>query len=262
MDPATLLPSDTRPTMFLLHLLGGSARGWDWLTPLLATRFRCIAVDLPGFGDKADATGFSVSDMADAVAADIRAEAPRAWLLVGHSMGAKVATALARRAEDGDDGLHGLSRLILLAGSPPRPEPMDEGQRTKMLSWFAGNAGTSRIQAQTFVDDNVGAALSPDRNQRVIDDLLRTSPSAWRAWLESGSREDWSDEIGILQTPALLVAGTEDGDLGPDAQLRLMVPHFATVRVETLAGAGHLLPMERAENVARLIIDHDGGETP
>ena len=252
---------DARPTIFLLHLLGGSARAFDWLTPLLATRVRCVAVDLPGFGQNADATGFSVSAMVDAVAAEVRADAPRTWLLVGHSMGAKVATALARRAEDGDDGLSNLSRLILLAGSPPRPEPMDEDQRVKMLSWFAGDSGRSRAEAQTFIDDNVGAALPYDRKQRVIDDLLRTNRSAWRAWLEGGSKEDWSDEIGILQTPALLVAGTEDGNLGPDAQKRLMAPHFATVRVETLAGAGHLLPMERAEDVARLILDHAGRPT-
>ena len=39
--------------MFLLHFLGGSAREWSEVTALLAERFRCVAIDLPGFGDAA-----------------------------------------------------------------------------------------------------------------------------------------------------------------------------------------------------------------
>ncbi len=45
--------------------------------------------------------------MADAVTEAIVAAAPGPFRIAGHSMGAKVALALARRAEDGDDRLEG-----------------------------------------------------------------------------------------------------------------------------------------------------------
>ena len=83
--------------------------------------------------------------------------------------------------------------------------------------------------------------------------MLRANPVAWKAWLEAGSREDWRDRIGVLRTPAVILSGSEDADLGPDAQARLMAPHLAeSVHIE-MAGAGHLLPLERPDEVARIL---------
>ncbi len=177
-----------------------------------------MAIDLPGFGDAAARPGYSVAAMADAVSEAIRAEKPPRWILVGHSMGAKVATVVARRAEDGAEGLAGLSHLVLLAGSPPAPEPMDETRRKTMMSWFSADGAASRAEAQSFIDASVGQALPTALNGQAVDDVLRTRPGAWLAWLESGSLEDWADRIGVLRTPALIVAGEKDADLGPAAQ--------------------------------------------
>ncbi len=258
LHAATAVGSGGLPTVFLLHYLGGSAREWSAVTALLAGHFRCVAIDLPGFGDAADRPGYSVAEMADAVSEAIRAENPPRWVLVGHSMGAKVATLVARRAEDGAEELAGLSHLVLLAGSPPAPEPMDETRRKTMMSWFSADGAASRAEAQSFVDASVGQALPTALNGPAVDDVLRTCRAAWLAWLESGSREDWADRIGVLRTPALIVAGEKDADLGPAAQASLMARHFASPRLSTLSGAGHLLPMERPAEVARLVADHAG----
>ena len=248
-----------RPSLVCLHCLGGSARGWEPLLARLAHRFDGLAIDLPGFGDAGAATGYSVAEMAEHAAARVRAAAPKRWLLAGHSMGAKVATALARRAEDGEAGLAGLVGIVLLAGSPPAPEPMDAARRQEMLGWCDGTAEQRRAQAETFVAANLGAALAPAPHRRATEDVLRAAPAAWRAWLTGGSREDWSARIGVLHTPTLIVAGGADRDLGAEAQLRLVLPHFSRARVETLDGAGHLLPMERPEALAALIAAHADG---
>lgn len=249
--------SDERPMLFGLHYLGGSGRAWDPVFRRL-DGFRCVAVDLPGFGDAAGIRGYTVAEMADHVASVVRAAGARRWALLGHSMGAKVAAVLARRAEDGEGGLAGLTRLVLLAGSPPGPEPMQESQRQTMLGWFTGDPASSRAEAQGYVSQNVGSPLDAASNEAAVADVLRTSRDAWAAWLGQGSREDWSARVGVLRTPALLVAGAEDGELCADAQRRHMAPHFATVRVVTLSGAGHLLPLERPDELARLI----AGEVP
>ena len=57
----------------------------------------------------------------------------------------------------------------------------------------------------------------------------------------------------MLRTPALIIAGADDPCLGPAAQAELMAPHFADARLVTLPGARHLLPLERAREVATLI---------
>ena len=249
-------PDADRPTLFCLHFLGGSARTWEWTTSRLAGSFRCVTIDLPGFGDAAGIPGYTIADMADHVADAIRAEAPRRWILAGHSMGAKLAAVLARRAEDGEPGLSGLSHLVLLAGSPPGPEPMDESQRQAMMGWFAADPDARRAEAQGYIDQNVGATLDVARNAQAVADVLRLERAAWLAWLEHGSREDWSARVGVLRTPALIVAGADDAALGPDAQRERMAPHFAEIRLVTLPGAAHLLPLERPDEVARLIVEH------
>ena len=240
------------PTLFLLHFLGGSARTWTEVAERLAPR-RCVAIDLPGFGDAAGLGGRTVKEMADHVAAAVRAEAPGRWALAGHSMGGKVAAVLARRAEDGEAGLEGLAAVVLVAASPAGPEPMAAAKREEMLGWFRGDAGQSAAEAEGFVRDNVGAALPAAVGGRTVDDVVRADPAAWRAWLEHGSREDWAARVGVLRTPALVLAGGEDAALGTDAQRVLVAPAFAQARLATLAGAGHLLPVERPDEVAGLI---------
>lgn len=240
-------------TLFFLHFLGGSGRTWAPVIAHLGDDVRSVTIDLPGFGDAVSAPGSSVADMAKAVAAQIRAAGPTSWLLVGHSMGAKVACVLARDSEDGAAGLEGLTGLVLIAGSPPSPEPMDDDKREEMLGWFEDDRAASQTQASGFIEANVSEALTPALHAIAVDDVLRADRTRWRAWLTAGSNEDWADRVGVLRTPALILAGADDPCLGPDAQAELMVPHFTAARLVTMPNAKHLLLLECARAVASLI---------
>lgn len=242
-----------RDHVVFLHFLGGSARSWDAVAGRLDGNLRCHALDLPGFGEAAGATGADVAGMADRVADQVRAVAPSRWWIVGHSMGAKVALAVARRAEDGAPGLAGLAGLMLLGGSPPAPEPMAEDQRAAMLAWIDAAPEVRLAKAHAYIAENVGAPLDPAMETAAVADVLRANPLAWTRWLTEGSREDWRDRIGVLNTPALILAGTKDADLGPAAQARLTAPHLAAHRIVALEGAGHLLPLETPDHVARAL---------
>ncbi|MDP4002649.1 alpha/beta hydrolase [Methylobacterium sp. NEAU K] len=244
--------------LFCLHFLGGSARSWQRLAYALGNAPTCVPVDLPGFGNAAGSMGFSVDAMADHVAAAIRSRAPARFGIAGHSMGAKVALALARRSEDGEPGLEGLTDLILVSGSPPSPEPIPEDRRARMIAWVDADPETRFREARAFVRDNVGAGLDPEAETRATADVLQASPQAWKAWLGSGAREDLCRRVGILHTPALILAGSEDADLGPDAQRALTAPHLARHRLVTVDGVGHLLPLERPETLADLLVAYLG----
>jgi pimeloyl-ACP methyl ester carboxylesterase len=237
-------------TVFLLHALGGSARSFDLVRARLPG-VETVALDLPGFGGAVDADRFAVADMAAGVIAAVAERAPERWMLVGHSMGGKVAAAVARAAADGDAPA-GLAGLVLLAASPPAPEPMAERRRADMLGWVAAGPIGDR-DARAFVDANTAQALPTPLRATAAADVRRSSRRAWAAWLEHGSREDWRARVGVLPYPALIVAGAADGDLGEDAQRRLNVPHYADARVEAVAGAAHLLPLEAPDAVAATI---------
>ncbi|MGI4955707.1 MAG: alpha/beta fold hydrolase [Janthinobacterium lividum] len=249
------MPHHPMTTLVCLSFLGGSASGWHRMFDRLPAGFDPMPVDLPGFGSAAAIPGYGVGAMADHVAAAVRARAPARWVLAGHSMGAKVAAVLARRAQDGEAGLDGLAGLVTLAGSPPAPEPMQESKRAEMLGWFSGSPTRNQRQARQYIRGNLGLALARPHRERLVRNMLPARVAAWTAWLRDGSREDWRDRIGLLDLPALVLSGTADADLGPAAQARHMLPHLANAEFVPLPGAGHLLPMECPGAVARLIAE-------
>lgn len=108
------------PEVVLLHGLGSSIANWDHLIPLIGDRYRCITVDLLGFGDSPKPT-WSRYDMEDhmrSVAHTLRRLrlGGEPVTLIGHSMGSLIATRYTR--------LFGgrVARLVLL--SPPVYAPL------------------------------------------------------------------------------------------------------------------------------------------
>jgi len=254
----------------LLHWLGGSGRTWNETAERLAALgLRTAALDLPGFGQAVDIPGYSTAAMAGAVLATLRtlraedpapADAPATpWLLAGHSMGGKVATALARTAMGpaAHPELAGLAGLILVSPSPPGPEPMKDSKRADLLQSLglsSGDADEDLRRAFAFLDDNTGKlALDPALRQAAVADVLHMSRAAFTEWLELGSREDHSARIGVLPLPALVIAGREESALGPRAQREHMLPHLAEAELVELERCGHLAPLERPGELAELI---------
>ncbi|MFJ4039428.1 alpha/beta fold hydrolase [Microbacterium sp. NPDC090007] len=257
-DDTASAPDEAPPTLYLLHALGASARSFDRLATRLEGRVRVVGIDLPGFGDEAHADDSRLDTSVAHVERRLRAEAGGRWMLGGHSMGGKIAALVASRVLRGDAPLFGLSGLVLMAPSPPRPEPMDEDRRALMLSWVADGAIAER-DAETFLAQNVARPLDDEAHAQAIADLRRTSPAAWRAWLETGSTVDATAEVQTLDLPVLVLAGTDDADLGAAAQPGLLASVFPRARFAALPDTGHLIPLERdaeaADAISRFVAD-------
>ncbi|WP_254461225.1 alpha/beta hydrolase [Xanthomonas sacchari] len=247
-----------KPVLYFLHALGSSGREWSAVIEFLDARFDCIALDIPGFGNAPALRRPDVAALVDWFTGEVARDRPDCWYVVGHSMGGKIATLAAARARDGMAGLAGLAGVVLVAASPPAPEPMDESRRQTMLSWFAA-AGPTRQQAEQFIDDNCATALPTPPRDGAVDDVLRSSARAWNAWLTHGSREDCAAQAGCIEVPALIVAGSEDGDLDEAAQRRWNLPHYRDARLAVVAQAAHLIPYEQPQALAALIAAHVDG---
>jgi pimeloyl-ACP methyl ester carboxylesterase/putative sterol carrier protein len=92
----------TGEPLVLLHGLGGSRISWLPLLSALAPAYRLIAPDLPGHGDseKPRTVDFSASYYAGVVTALMDRAGMERAVLVGNSMGGRVALELARRHAD------------------------------------------------------------------------------------------------------------------------------------------------------------------
>lgn len=232
--------------LVLLHYFGGSSRAWSAVIAALQAEHRCIAPDLRGFGRSgAPDTGYGVSDYADDVA-DLagRLELER-YALVGHSMGGKIALALAARQPAA------LEALILVAPSPPTPEPIGEAERIRLVASHG-----DRAAARESAGEITAGPLDDRTLDLVADDAVASSRLAWRAWVECGSREDISCRMSDVTIPVLVVAGTSDPHLPADLLEREVVRPITGARMVLVPAAGHLLPIETPMAIANLIRDH------
>jgi pimeloyl-ACP methyl ester carboxylesterase len=224
-----------RPLLVFAHYFGGSGRSWSPLLRALGGDFECIAPDLPGFGGTPALAG------GPALSSYIRhfseLAGGRPWMAVGHSMGGKIALGAAARSAL-------LKALILIAPSPPTPEPMTRGEREKTLASFG-----KRDAATTQVRKNSNDALPNVVFDSAVDDLMRVDESAWRWWLERGSREDISNLAAVVAAPTLVLFGDHDQVLGSKVAIRV-AGDLSDARAAMVVGGGHFVPMEQPEIIA------------
>jgi len=235
--------SEKNPVLIFLHYFGGSSRSWKEVVKRLADDFICVAPDLRGFGES-DARGenFSLEDYADDVAGLIEHFKIERFVLVGHSMGGKIALCVAARQPKN------LESLVLLATSPPTPEPIADDERKYLLKSH-GN----RRAAEETVRKVVANSLPEKIFETAVEDNLRSSEKAWRAWLEDGSRVDISDSMAKIVVPARIVTGAKDKTIRMEVLEREVLPRLKNSRLVSIPDAGHLLPMEVPDEIAKLI---------
>ncbi len=244
-DGLELSYSDTRngkKTLIFLHYFGGSSRTWQPVIERLGAEFRCIALDLRGWGNSdAPPSGgeCGVAEMAEDVAALAAQLGLAEYGLVGHSMGGKVAQCFAA----GTPG--GLARLLLAAPSPLSPEPMTAQARAALRAAWGNPDAARETLAQIAC-----LSLSAETAEGVVADNLRASRTAWEAWADLGSREDLSALAPQIAVPTFVLSGTGDPVLSPEVLTREVAGRIPGASLTTVPGAGHLLPLEAPDAVA------------
>lgn len=227
-----------------MHYWAGSGREWAAVAAELAPEYACLTPDLGGFGDApAPIKGYSMEAYAHEVSEYVAQQNLSSYILVGHSMGGKIALALAAQRPAG------LRGIALLTPSPPSPEPMTDAERAASLHAH----GNPQAAAQTLA--NITARpLSEAAQAQVIEDNLRTTRAAWEAWLLHGSRENILALMPLIQVPAVILAGDADAIMSPSLHGLETLPHLPPdTPLEIIRGAGHLLPLEAPQEVAALL---------
>jgi pimeloyl-ACP methyl ester carboxylesterase len=234
------------PALVFLHYWGGSSRTWRHVVSALAPDFRTIAIDQRGWGRSDKPPGpYTLAALADDAQRLVDSLALGHYILVGHSMGGKVAQLLAARQPAG------LVGLVLVAPSPPVPMNVPLEVRQGMV-----HAYDSRDSIVATVEQVLAAApLRPDDLETVVQDSLQGAPAAKAAWPLAASQEDIGAQAALIRVPTLVISGDQDR-VDPPALLRqeLMtrIPH-ATLQI--LPGIGHLSPLEAPGDLAALILD-------
>lgn len=236
---------DGEPALVFLHYWGGSSRTWQAVIGRLAGTARCIALDQRGWGQSIATDGrCDLAAMADDVEAVTRKLGLNRFILVGHSMGGKVAQIVASRRPTG------LAGLVLVAPAPPTPMPVPQEQRAAMLASYGSREGV--LQALSVL---VSEPLPDELREQVIEDTLAGAPEAKQAWTDRGMIEDISAGLAGVTTPTIVVIGDRD-QVEHEEALREAFARFlpqATFRV--LVAIGHLSPLQAPSPIADACLD-------
>lgn len=232
------------PPVVLLHGIASSSVTFENVVPLIADRHRAISIDLLGFGASPapeDAT-YTIDEHVAALRRTLRTIGLREFVLVGHSMGALIATRYAAQYR------RQVTRLVIV--SPPVyvtpaeiAAPFDRAAMDGYLRLYeflrANKEFTIRAAASL-------ARLSPIKN------LLDVSEKNWNAFVLSlemsiESQTTVSDLVQVV-APIHLVYGTLDPLLHP-AGLRI-VENLRGVTAHRVQGADHVIRPRMARVVA------------
>lgn len=227
-----------------LHYWGGSARTWAAVIDALPGPYRHVALDLRGWGASGHPTdGYTLDGMARDVAGVIAALGLDDYILVGHSMGGKLAQ---RLAADRPDGLRG---LVLVAPSPPLPLPLDADQRAMIAHAYDSAASVRATLAHVLTASPLPRALA----DQVVADSLRGSAAAKQAWPHTIMAQDITGPARAIDVPVRVVSGELDQVDPPAALQAHLLPFIRQAVLETVPRRGHLLPLEAPDAVAGTI---------
>lgn len=231
------------PTLVLLHYWGGSSRTWAPAVHLLQETNRCVAIDFRGWGGSArDAADHSLATLADDVVGIVRGLGLERFVLIGHSMGGKVAQLVAARRPAG------LERLILVAPAPPTPLAVPREQREAMLASYQTREG-----AESVVGILSGRELSPALREQVVEDTFGGAPDAKSAWTDEGMTQDVAGEAAGIEVPVVVIVGQEDRVEREDALRASFSSVLTGVGFTVLPGVGHLAPLEAPAELVEAI---------
>jgi pimeloyl-ACP methyl ester carboxylesterase len=235
--------TDGVPLVFL-HSWAGSIRSWRYVIEKLPSRLRPIAIDHRGWGkSESPSSGFGLADLASDVKEVVKALELSRYVLIGHSMSGKVAQLIASERPEK------LAGLILVAPAAPGPMHRPLDVREGMVK-----AMNSDAAIQQAIDNMLTAKrLSPELNAQIIEDGMRGSPEAKRAWPLATSQEDITEQAGRIEVPTLVISGELD-KVDPAAELRSeLLPYIPHAEMKIIPGTGHLSPLESPIEVAELI---------
>ena len=220
--------------IFLCGLLCDKAV-WQSAASQLHDDFDCSIFSFAGFS--------SLTDMAQSVVS----KAPDSFILVGHSMGGRVALEVYRQCPEK------INMLGLFNTGVHAPKEGEAAGRQKLLD-IADTEGMAAVADAWLPPMMANASL---RDQHLIQALYKMitqySSEQFHAQIQALlQRPEVESLLPSIDIPTLLVSADEDR-WSPVEQHEAMLEHITNAELSVIQGAGHMAPVEKPQEVATII---------
>jgi len=230
------------PVWVFANALGTDVRVWDPLVPGLAGK-RLVRYDKRGHGlSELTAGPYTMTGLADDLAAILDALALKSTVVVGLSIGGMIALALAARRPELVRG------LVLMDTAPKIGTPEMWQERIATVEADGVGALAEGTMARWFPE-----AFRRDHGDEVAlwrTMLERTPAPGYAACCAAIRDADLEAAAAAVTVPSLCMVGEHDGSTPPDV-VRGMASTIPAAEFELIPDTGHLPQVVRPEDVAR-----------
>ncbi|MEM7573964.1 MAG: alpha/beta hydrolase [Bacteroidota bacterium] len=256
--------SQEQPVLLFVHGLGSNLKAWNKNIEVLRKDYRCIAVDLPGYGRSSQGDYlFTMDFFARSLAEFIQQLQLERVVLIGHSMGGQICMHLAI------DNLVPLEKLILVAPAGFETFSLEE------VAWFSAVLTPAVVQATTeeqiVHNFEINFVNMPDDARFMIEDRMELRASeAYTAYCEMIPKcvkgmlaAPVFDRLGEIEEACLVFYGTQDQlipnrILHPDLRVETVaqtgLERLPNAHLELLPEAGHFVQWEATEAMNESIL--------
>lgn len=227
-----------RPPLVLIHDLGGDHLSWPPEIRRLAG-MRVFTLDLPGHGTSAGPGCQSVPAYAEKVIDFMDAVGLSRAAFIGHGLGGAIALTLAIQDAQRVAG----TGLISSGARLPISSSVLEN---------AANPATFEQAVQMLVElMHIPESVITLKDQ-VYKRLISNRQTLFHGDLQACRQFNVSDVLNVIQSPVLVVCGTDDM-LTPRRFSEALAGGIPAVALQTIEGAGHLVMLEQPRRVAALL---------
>lgn len=220
----------------VVWLHGWARRGADFAAAakeLEREGFSSVALDLPGFGsspppeEMCGARGYAA-----ALVPILHEISNEPVVLVGHSFGGRIATALAAEHPEMVRAIV-LTGVPLLRGAGSKRSPV----RYRLVRWLHDRSLVSDARMEAARQRHGSADYR--RAQGVMRDVLVVTVN-----------ESYEDELSRIRVPVLMLWGQDDRDIPSEGATRAMSLLTSAHTMRLIEGVGHMLPVEAPHELA------------
>lgn len=197
------------------------------------------APDLPGHG-KSEGPGLqTISAYAERLGAFLQALDARNSVLIGHSMGSAIAMQLFFQARER------IAALVLIGGGARLPVNPD------LLEWTTSPT-TFPLAVDRIVEWSYLAEDEPEVAELGRQNLLSTRPTVLHGDLKACQQFNLSERLSEITLPTLVLYGGQDR-MTPPRLSQYLAAHLPAGRQEVIPEAGHMVILEKPEEVAEAV---------
>jgi pimeloyl-ACP methyl ester carboxylesterase len=240
------------PALVLLHGFDASIRWWQPSMAALARGHRVVRIDLLGHGGSAKPRdGYSMGNQSRLVAVALRRIGVRRAIVAGHSMGGRVAVALA-------EAHPGVVRGIVLVDSPARHDQAQLGFTGQLGFYPLIGPAFRRLATDSVIYDGMKVGFAPGFKfpRSLIQDNRRMTYSSFDK--AGAASDDYVKQRSLDRRltstgkPVLVLFGTREQIVKAGAWRSYRGVPRATIRL--IGGAGHSPMFEKPRPTTRHIL--------